>query len=42
MALALTETLYIKNCVYVISMLSQGYHIIVCNMLGFFMFLLIM
>ena len=42
MTLALSEPLYVKTCVYVISMLSQGYHTIACNILGFFMFLLIM
>ena len=36
MTLALSEPLYVKTCVYVISMLSQGYHTIACNILGFF------
>ena len=39
--LALIEPLYVKNWVYVISMLSQGYDTTTCNVLGFFMFLLI-
>ena len=42
MTFALSEPLYVKTCVYVISMLSQGYHTIACNILGFFIFLLIM
>ena len=39
--LALTEQLYVKDCVYVISMSSQGHHTIASNILGFFMYLLI-
>ena len=35
---ALTQSLYVKHCVYVISMLFQGYYTIACNKLGFFYF----
>ena len=37
MTLALSEPLYVKTCVYVISMLSQGYHTIACNILAGFL-----